>query len=133
VRRRESISAQLQEEITSFAKFLVEFFGPAFAANPRLKHSVGRLLTAQLPPEQRRGRPPFAQVSRAIALRETLRKTRPEMALKQIWREIYARVIPQGLPALERSDAEDQLRRRVRWRLSARRRRGKSPPDLSAL
>jgi len=38
-----------------------------------------------------------------------------------------------GEPPLERQDAQNQLRQRVRWRLSARRRRGKFRTDLSVL
>jgi hypothetical protein len=124
-RRREIIPAPIHEETVSFGKLLAEFFGPAFAANPRLKFAVGRLLMGQLPPLPRPpGRPGFAAVSAAVRLREKLRRTRPEMTAREIWREIYRSVIPQydALPVIERREASGQLRQRVGWRLAARKR-----------
>jgi hypothetical protein len=50
------------------------------------------------------------------------------MTAKEIWREIYRRVIPEYeiLTVLERRAAKDQLRRQVRWRLYARKRSQRS-------
>jgi hypothetical protein len=126
MRRREIVPAPLCEETISFAKLLSEFFGPAFSANPRLKYSIGRLLTAQLPPApQPRGRPAFDIVTKAIRLREEAKRRHPEQSQKSNWREVYPEVIPNyhDLPPLERRDAQDWVRQRVRWRLKARRRR----------
>jgi hypothetical protein len=137
-RRRESIPAPIHEEVVSFAKLLTKFFGSAFSSCPRLKYAVGRLLVSQLPPCSRPpGRPGLIVVSQAINLREELRRTHPEMNAKEIWREIYRRVIPQYATltdAIERRAAQDQLRRQVCWRLGARRRRQRvraceSPPS----
>jgi len=133
-RRRESIPAPIREEVVLLAKRLTELFGSVFSSRQRLKHAVGRLLVSQLPPRSRSpGRPGLVAVSRAIRLREKLRRTRPEMTDKEIWREeIYWRVIPQyaTLAAIERREAEDELRRRVCWRLSARRRRQRRKPRV---
>ena len=126
VRRRAIIPEPIREETISFAKLLVEFFGPAFAANSRLKFSVGKLLMSQLPPLPRPcGRPGYEQVTKAIRAREEARRLHPERSQKQIWREVYPAVIPNyhSLPPPERRDAQDWLRQRVHWRLSARRRR----------
>jgi hypothetical protein len=136
-RRREIIPSPIREEVISFGKLLTECFGSAFSSSSRLKNAVGRLLVSQLPPRSRLpGRPGLISVSQAISLREELRRTRPEMTARQIWREIYRRLIPQyaTLDAIERRAAEDKLRRQVRWRLSARRRRqrdGKRGTGLS--
>ena len=135
-RRREIIPAQIRDEVVSCGKFLAEFFGSAFSSSPRLKYAVGRLLVSQLPPLPRpRGRPPFAIVTAAIRAREEAKRRQPERSQREIWDEVYASVIPNyhGLPPLERQDAQSQLRQRVRWRLSARRRRGKFRTDLSVL
>src|SRR5215831_10044543 len=92
-RRRESISPQIAEEVISFGRLLGEFFGPAFSANPRLKFSVGRLLTAQMPPRpQPRGRPGYKQVTEAIRLREKLRPNEPDA--RRMWTQICIGVIP---------------------------------------
>jgi len=136
--RREAIPDPIREEVVSLGKRLADFFSAAFAGNSRLKYSVGRLLTAQLPPRPRPGgRPGCAMVSAAISLREELRRLHPERSHKEIWREIYRRVIPEyeTLPVIERRASQDQLHRRVYWRLRARRRRqrGKSRIDLSVL
>jgi hypothetical protein len=90
-----------------------------------LKFAAARLFAAQLPPLPRPpGRPGFAAVTAAVRLREELRRTRPEMTAKEIWREIYRSLIPQygTLRAIERRAVEDQLHRQVRWRIYARRR-----------
>jgi hypothetical protein len=125
-RRREAIPDAIREEVVSFGKLLADFFGAVFAANSRVKYSIGRLLTAQLPPRPRPpGRPGFVMVTAAIRLREQIRRRDPPRSQKEIWRAVYPAVIPNyhSLPPPERHDAEDQLRQRVHWRLSARRRR----------
>jgi hypothetical protein len=125
-RRREIVPAPIHEEVVSFGKFVAELFGPAFAGNSRLKYSIGRLLTAQLPPSpQPGGRPAFAIVTAAICAREEAKRRHPERSDKEIWGEIYRCVIPhyETLPAIERREAAQQLRKRTYWRLHARRRR----------
>jgi hypothetical protein len=125
-RRREIIPAPIHEAVVSFARLLTEFFGSALAGNSRLKYSVGRLLTAQLPPLSRpRGRPGFELVSRAIRLRAKLQRRHPEISPKKIWRVVYMSLIPNydGLPRHERRGPANELRQRVLWRLKARRRR----------
>jgi hypothetical protein len=64
-------------------------------------------------------------VTAAIRLLEKLRRLHPDRSHKEIWREIYRRVIPkhENLPAIERREAKHELRERVRWRLEIRRRR----------
>ena len=119
----------IRDEIVSFGKLLTELFGSAFAENSRLKFAVGRLLTSQLPPRPRPpGRPGYATVTAAIRLRDELQRLHPEKSHKEIWREIYRCMIPEYeiLPAIERRAAKDQLRRQVRWRLRARRRRSEA-------
>ena len=77
-RRREIIPAPIHEEVVSFGRFLAEFFGPVFSANPRLKFSVGRPLMGQLPPAPRLpGRPGFAMVTAAVRQREEIRRHAP--------------------------------------------------------
>ena len=123
-RKRETIPDLIREEVLSFGLLISEMFKLVFVSRPRLKLAVGRLLTSQLPPRPP-GNPGYATVSKAIALREELRRLDPQQPYKAIWREVYRRVIPQynALSELERREAKDQLRRRVYWRLRARRRR----------
>jgi hypothetical protein len=135
-RRREAVPDLLREEVISFGRLLAELFGPALTANPGLKFAAARLFAAQLPPLPRPpGRPGYKQVNEAIRLREEATRLHPERSHKQIWQAVYPTVIfgYHSLPAPERRDAEDQLRQRVRWRLSARRRRAKKAQDLSVL
>jgi hypothetical protein len=125
-RKRETIPDLIREEVLSFGLLISEMFKSVFVSRARLKLAVGRLLTSQLPPRPRPpGNPGYATVSKAIALREELRRLDPQQPYKAIWREVYRRVIPQynALSELERREAKDQLRRRVYWRLRARRRR----------
>jgi hypothetical protein len=108
----------------SFGRLLAELFGPAFSANPRLKFSVGRLLTAQLPPQPPpRGRPGYKQVTEAIRLREKLRPNEPDA--RRMWTQICIAVIPnyESFKKLEQKKARTRLRERLRWRLRARARR----------
>jgi hypothetical protein len=130
-RRREIIPTDIREEVISFGKLLAEC--SAFAGNSRLKYSVGRLLTAQLPPQPRPpGRPGYAMVTAAVRALDEARRLYPELSQKQRWRQVYREVIPDyhSLPAIERRDAQNHLCRQVRWRLYARRRRKSGKPGI---
>jgi hypothetical protein len=123
------------EPLCALSQDLARDFCSFFEASPRAKFRVARFLASQLPPLSRpHGRPGYPMVSNAISLREELHRLHPESSDKAIRHEIYNRTIPKTLPVIERRASQDQLRKRVYWRLSARRRRqrrGKSPTDLS--
>jgi hypothetical protein len=124
--RKREIPPQLRQAALESGRRLRLEFGPLFAANPGLKRRAVGLIESQLPPRRRRpGRPGYRLVTRAIQLRAKLRRVHPEMSAKEIWREIYRSLILNyhSLPRLERRQAQDQLRRRVNWRLRAQRRR----------
>jgi hypothetical protein len=109
--------------VIEFAQGLQRNHAPVFAGNPRLKHRVAQLVKLQLPPQP--GRPGLVIVTAAIRLLHDLRRIHPEKPAKEIWKEIYRRLIPNyaRLSFIERRTAEQQLHQQVRWRLSARRRR----------
>ena len=122
-RRRKRIPKAIRQAVLELAGRLRSEFGAAFAGSRRLKRDVARLLAAQLPPQP--GRPGGEAVTAAIRLCNDLRRTRPKKSDKEIWRQIYAALIPNHsrLPRIERRAAENQLHDQVRWRLIARRRR----------
>jgi hypothetical protein len=121
-------------EVITFGAHLSESFASVFAANPRMKFRVARLIAAQLPPLPRPpGRPAYAQVTSAIALRKQLRAKHPEWSYRKVWRGIYRALIPnyRTLGQIERREAQRQLRQGLHWRLSARRRRRKRYGQLT--
>jgi hypothetical protein len=122
--RGETIPEALCAEILAFAQHLTQDHAAFFTSYPQAKHSLSRLFKSKLPPLQPRG---FATVSQAIRLRDELRRRDPRRSLKQIWREMYPQLIPghADLPLPERREAQNQLRQRVYWRLSIRRRRAR--------
>src|SRR5262249_42875376 len=94
-----------------------------------MKTRVSAMLRRLLPPRSRPGRPDFATVTAAIGLHAELKRSSPESSPKEIWKEIYRRLIPQwdNLRRIERRQEADELRKRVRWRLYARRRKHREP------
>ena len=123
------IPKAIRQAVLELAGRLRSEFGADFAANRVLKHDVAQLLRAELPPAPRRpGRPGYATVTAAIRLRAELRRSHPQKSHKQIWREVYRKIIPRygDLPLLERLAAEHQLHSRVHWRMNARRRARRS-------
>jgi len=126
-----SLPESMRAEVITFGAHLGESFASVFASNPRMKFRVARLIAAQLPPLPRPpGRPGYAQVTRAIALRKQLRAKHPEWSHRKVWRRIYRAEIPNHgtLGKIERREAQRQLRQGLHWRLSARRRRRKLKP-----
>ena len=123
------IPPELQIRIHSFAVELIEHHGDAFS-DPEMKNRIAGLLRRGLPPRSRRpGRPGFAIVSAAIGLHAELKRSSPESSPKEIWKEIYRRLIPKwdDLSRIERRTEAEELRRRVRWRVYARRRKHWKP------
>jgi hypothetical protein len=136
----DSLPESMRAEIITFGAHLGESFASLFAASPRMKFRVARLIAAQLPPLPRPpGRAGCVQVSKAIALRKRLRAKHPQWSYRKVWRRIYRTLIAnhRDLGEIERREAERQLRQKVHWRLSARRRRrrryGQLTPELSGL
>jgi hypothetical protein len=129
-RKREKIPRALRAAVIESAKKLRAEFGSLFTATPRLKRRAAGLFESNLPPRRRRpGRPGFRLVTKAIRLRNQLRRGHPELSSKEVWHRIYSALIPdyQNLPLLERRQAERQLHQRARWRLDARDRRRRKP------
>jgi hypothetical protein len=125
-RGTDGLPEPMRAEVITFGAHLGKSFASVFAANPRMKFRVARLIAAQLPPLPRpSGRPGYAQVTRAIALRKQLHAKHPEWSHRKVWRRIYRALIPnhRTLGKIERREAERQLRQGLHWRLSARRRR----------
>ena len=118
-RKREAVPEPMRQEVIEFAKRLQGNYGPSFAAHPRLKHLVGRLLAFALPPLPRRpGRPGYPEVTRAMKMLGELRRLHPDESYRSLWRRIYPIVIigHDSLNKPERRAAKQMLRDRVRWR-----------------
>ena len=131
-RRKPAMPPELRKEVVAHCRSIGRKYGAAFKADRDLKARVLRLERALLPPRpRRRGRPKNPIVSRAIALYRRLRREFPEASPRQLWRQIYPRVIEgwATMSELERRGARDQLRERIAWR---RRKRRKIPVEISA-
>jgi hypothetical protein len=97
-----------------------------FAADANLRRRTGQFLTALLPPKPRRlGRPGRADVTIAIRLLRKLRRQYPNEQPPKIWQRIYPQAIPNygSMPDIEKADARQELRERVRWSRRARTRK----------
>jgi hypothetical protein len=127
-RRRQPfpIPSDLKSKIRQFAAELVEQHGEAFSRERQLKSRLAAALRRLLRP-RRSGRPAIVGVSAAIRVRARLKRSHPEWTPKEIWRQVYISTIPEwnALPAFKRREEACQLRQRVRWRMAARRRRGR--------
>jgi hypothetical protein len=98
--------------IRRFAAELVEHHGDLFTRDSQMKSRVVALLRRSLPPTPRSpGRPGYASVSAAIRMRNELRRAHRDWTPKQVWREIYPRVISAyaSLDPIERREEENQL------------------------
>ena len=117
------IPPELQSMVRSFADALLERHGDLFTRDPRLKRRIAAELRRLLPPQP--GRPGLATVTAAIRLHVEIRRSHPERSHKEIWKEIYPRVIPgwQNLSVIERQTEADRLHRQAQWRIAARRKR----------
>jgi hypothetical protein len=95
------IAPELHSIVRNFADALLERHGDLFARDPRLKRRIAAELRRLLPPQP--GRPGFASVTEAIRLHGEITRSHPERSHKEIWKEIYPRVIPgwQNLGVIE--------------------------------
>jgi hypothetical protein len=66
-------------------------------------------------------------VDAAIAIRDELMRLHPDWPNKLVWYHLYRAVIPRwdDYGRIERQEQAEQLRKRVRWRRIARRKRGR--------
>jgi hypothetical protein len=122
--KHEPIPDAIQRAVIEFARALQENHAAVFAANPRLKHQVGRLLAAELHPHRHPGRPGLPTVTNAQKMFDELHRMYPGEPYRLLWRRIYPAVIEgyDSMNKLDRRDAEQELCRRVGWRRRARRR-----------
>jgi len=108
----------LRKEIACFARELRQQHRKNFTADPKLKDRISRFLRSLLPPKRKRGRPGLDSVTKAIRLRQRLRRQYPGEKPEQIWKRIYPEAIL-GYAGMdrERQKAEQLLlRERVRSR-----------------
>lgn len=125
-RASDPIHPHIQAIVLHCAAQLSAHHGELFQQDPGLKIRVSALLRRSLPPRPRRpGRPGLPNVTGAIRELAEITQESPELPNKYVWRKVYARVIP-GWDAMsgdERREKQDWLRKRVRWRKRATRRR----------
>jgi hypothetical protein len=119
--KRVAIPEALRQEVIEFGKRLEANYGPVFAANPRLKRCVMKLLEFGSRP----GRPGFPAVTKAQRMFDELHGMHPDEPSRALWRRIYPVIIENydSLSRLEKQAARQELCNRVRWRRRARRRR----------
>jgi len=123
-----SIPSELEARIRAFATELAAHHRDVFSLDAQMKNRLAGLLRRCLPPRPRRpGRPGFVSVTAAIKLLAELQGSFPERPAKEIWQELYRRIIPEWdtLKQIERRDRAYELHRRVRGRLYIRRRKHK--------
>lgn len=123
---RANIPRALRNELANFARHLARDYRQLLASDPIYRKRAGQFLTALLPPKpRRRGRPGIPGVTLAIRLIAQFRRQYPGERAEQIWSRVYPLAIPNyaTMSELERSDARQELRERVRWRQTARRRK----------
>jgi hypothetical protein len=124
----------VRKEIGAFARNLAREHRAVFASDPIYRKRAGQFLTALLPPKpRRRGRPGRQDVTQAIRLLNRSLRHYPDERPAEHWARMYAAVIPGygDMNSVQRQDAEQRLRERVRWRRRARKRfrlTGKSRP-----
>ena len=124
-RLRAELPRDLRKEIATFARKLAREHRALFGSDPIYRKRAGQFLTALLPPKpRRRGRPGRADVTTAIRLLRKFRRQHSEERPAQQWRRIYPEAITNyaTMSESEQTDARQQLRERVRWRLTARKR-----------
>jgi hypothetical protein len=125
---RPQLPRVIRKELATLARKLAREHRALLASDPIYRKRAGQFLTALLPPKpRRRGRPGRADVSAAIRLRSRFRRQYPNERWVQIWERMYPLVIPNyaTMSEMEQSDARQQLRERVRWRATKRKRRSK--------
>jgi hypothetical protein len=130
-RRKPAMPPELRKEAVEHCRSISRKYGADFAADRDLKDRLLRLERALLPPRpRRRGRPKNPIVTRAIALYRKLRRESPQQSPRQLWSQVYPRVIERWdtMSELDRRGARDQLRERIAWR---RRKRLKIPTQLT--
>jgi hypothetical protein len=113
----------MRKEIAALARKLAKEYRTMFTEDPVLRKRAGQFLTALLPPKPpRRGRPGIASVTKAIRLLRKFRRQYPGEREAKIWERIYPEAIPgyASMTDIEKADARQELRERVRWRQRAR-------------
>jgi len=99
------IPPELQAKVREFAAELSEQHADAFE-ELEMKNRIAGLLRRCLPPRPRRpGRPGIANVTAAIRLLAELQRLNPARPAKEIWQQIYRRLIPRwdNLGRIERA------------------------------
>src|SRR5215472_1932685 len=126
-RRREPlIPKDLRRVARQYARALAKKYRPLFAADPKLKDRVLRLVSVLLPPRPRRpGHPGNPDVNRAIRLLRRFRREHPEESSQQHWARVDEAIIRNfhSMTAIDREATQFALRQRVDWRLQKRRRK----------
>src|SRR5581483_6125955 len=135
-RRRSSIPRWAPPIVQQCARLLKKAAGSAFQNNPELKHAIGRLLVAVLPPHPaRQGRPCEPHITRGAMLENRYRKLRPAESAELRWNRICQILTPgfKDLPIREQASHKAKLKASVRSRRNARRRRRRNnrPGDVS--
>jgi hypothetical protein len=116
------LPAAVRKEITRFAQQLRQH-RKLFISDPKLRDRAARFLRSLLPPKRKRGRPGLDSVTKAIRLRQRLRRQYPGEKPEQIWQRIYLEAIP-AYASMERERQKAErllLRERVRSRRRAQR------------
>jgi hypothetical protein len=115
---------EIRKEITLCARQL-RHHRALFTADPMLRDRAARVLKSMLPPRRKRGRPGIASVTSAMMLLKKLQREHPEQERKQLWPQVYRRVIPNyaTLPREQQRAKELLLREQVRSRRNQQRKR----------
>jgi hypothetical protein len=119
---KSALPRSLRQELATFARKLAGEHALLFGSDPLYRKRAGQFLTALLPPKsRRRGRPGRKDVTRVIRLKAKFCRLYPHERPDQIWRRIYPVVISgyESMNDVERKDARERLRERVRWRRRA--------------
>jgi hypothetical protein len=131
-RQDNPLPAAVCNEITHLARELQRTHGRLFIIDPKLKVHAARWFRSQLPPWGKPGARGYGQVTAAIELLGRFRRgfarlypnERPPQIGKRVWKLICLRVIPgyEAMTEQEQRDAREKLQKRVRDRLSKRKR-----------
>ena len=109
----------IRKEIAAFARKLAHDHRALFLSDPIYRKRAGQFLTALLPPKpRRRGRPGRPDVTQAIRLLKRFLREFPNERPAEHWARMYPVVIAgyEGMNPMEKRDARERLRERVRWR-----------------
>jgi hypothetical protein len=123
------LPAAVRKEIARFARELRKQQHKVFVTDPKLKDRAARFLRSLLPPQRKRGRPGIDSVTKAIRLRQRLRRQYPGEKPEQIWKRIYPETIT-GYASMDRERQKAErllLRERVRGRRNQRSRQAVLP------